>query len=149
MQDVPEWFRQQSGVVPYRQADHGLEVLLITSRRRKRWIIPKGVIEPELTAAASAVAEAREEAGIRGWLHPVPVGRYRYRKWQGICEVEVYLMSVEQLYESWPEASLRRRQWFPYRQAAMKLSEPGLSQLVKKLPGLFLDSLALSESSRV
>lgn len=149
MQDVPAWFRQQSGVIPYRQTDHGLEVLLITSRKRKRWIIPKGVIEPELTAAASAVAEAWEEAGIRGWLHPVPVGRYRYRKWHGVCEVEVYLMSVEQLCDTWPEVSLRRRQWFPYRQAASKLAEPALGRLVGKMPWLFLDSLALSESSRL
>jgi 8-oxo-dGTP pyrophosphatase MutT (NUDIX family) len=148
MQGVPAWFRHQSGVIPYRQTDHGIEVLLVTSRKRKRWIIPKGVIEPELTAAASAVAEAWEEAGIRGWLHPVPVGHYRYRKWQGVCEVEVYLMSVEQLSESWPECDLRQRHWFPYQLAAKQLNEPALSRLVGRLPRLFHASLALSEASQ-
>jgi hypothetical protein len=58
-------------------------------------------------------------------------------------------MSVEQLSETWPEVFLRRRQWFSYRQAESKLAEPALIRLVEKLPGLFLDSLAMSQSRRI
>ncbi len=32
----------QYGAVPYRVGSHGVEVMLITSRETKRWIIPKG-----------------------------------------------------------------------------------------------------------
>jgi 8-oxo-dGTP pyrophosphatase MutT (NUDIX family) len=145
MQDVPEWFRQQSGVIPYRQSDKGVEVLLVTTRRRKHWIIPKGVIEPDLTSAASAVEEAWEEAGVRGWLHPLSIGCYEYEKWQGLCQVEVFLMSVEEIEDQWPEGAYRRRQWFPYQQAAMKLREPELKKLVGQLPQLFCKSLTLEK----
>ena len=32
----------QSAAIPYRSSDAGLEVLLVTSRRRGRWVLPKG-----------------------------------------------------------------------------------------------------------
>jgi 8-oxo-dGTP pyrophosphatase MutT (NUDIX family) len=143
MHEVPEWFRHQSGVIPYRQTENGLEVLLITSRRQKHWVVPKGVIDPELTSAASAVQEAWEEAGILGYIHPFPVGSYSYKKWQGICAVEVFLFSVEEELSKWPESELRRRQWLPYKEAAMRLREPALHKLVNQLPILFSKSFAL------
>lgn len=144
MHDVPEWFRKQSGVIPYRQTERGLEVLLITSRRKKHWIIPKGVIELEMTPAASAVHEAWEEAGIHGYLHPFPVGVYRYEKWQGVCEVEIYLFSVEKELPEWPESDVRTRKWLSYKDAAMRLEEKGLFDLVINFPRLFSKSFGLS-----
>ena len=33
---------QQSGVIPYRINDGKVEVLLITTRSRQGWVIPKG-----------------------------------------------------------------------------------------------------------
>lgn len=56
--DKPEWFYRQSGVIPYRWQQEELQVLLITNRRNRRWVIPKGIVEPELSPAASAVKEA-------------------------------------------------------------------------------------------
>ena len=38
---------EQSGVIPYRIMDGQIEVMLITSSGGKRWVIPKGLIEPE------------------------------------------------------------------------------------------------------
>lgn len=55
----------QSGAIPYRWYAQQLQVLLTTSRRNKRWIIPKGLIEYHLSAADSAAQEAWEEAGVR------------------------------------------------------------------------------------
>jgi 8-oxo-dGTP pyrophosphatase MutT (NUDIX family) len=51
--EMPDWWYRQSAVVPYRRGTNGLEVLLITSRKRKRWVLPKGVIEPDMTPSAS------------------------------------------------------------------------------------------------
>ena len=43
-----------------------LSVLIITSRTSKRWIIPKGWMQPKLGASGSAAVEAWEEAGVLG-----------------------------------------------------------------------------------
>ena len=45
-----DYFCRQSGVIPYRVRKGNLEILLITSRRERRWIIPKGIIEPDYSA---------------------------------------------------------------------------------------------------
>ena len=59
--------RVQYGALPYRfAADGSLEVLIVTTRRTRRWIIPKGWPIHGLTPAKSAAREAFEEAGVRG-----------------------------------------------------------------------------------
>ena len=53
-----------------------IDILLVTSRRKSRWIIPGGVIEPNVSARKSAAMEALDEAGIRGDVHlPDPILR--------------------------------------------------------------------------
>jgi 8-oxo-dGTP pyrophosphatase MutT (NUDIX family) len=88
-----------------------LEVLLITSRRRGRWIIPKGLIEPGMSPAESAAMEAFEEAGVRGRIGDQPIEEYSYKKWGGVCGVKVYLLEVDEVFDDWPEADIRRREW--------------------------------------
>ena len=58
----------QSAVIPFRVEDGSPSVLLITSRRRKRWGVPKGLIEEWQTPRDAALEEAYEEAGVRGDL---------------------------------------------------------------------------------
>ena len=78
---TPRWMFRQSGVIPYRFKQGVLEILLITSQHRKRWVIPKGVIEPDLTAVESAIQEAWEEAGLTGRASEQTIGSYIYYKW--------------------------------------------------------------------
>ena len=40
------------------------KVVLVTSRETKRWILPKGWIEDDLSGAEAAAIEAYEEAGV-------------------------------------------------------------------------------------
>ena len=108
----PAWIYRQSAVLPYRWRDGDLEVLLITSRGGKRWVLPKGIVEPGFAPAASAVKEAAEEAGVSGRAHPEPIGRYRRHKWGGTCDVAIYPMRVDEEREDWPEA--RRSAMFAY-----------------------------------
>ena len=61
-----DWMYNQSGVVPFKRSKDGLQVLLITSRSGKRWVIPKGIVESEFSPQESAQKEAYEEAGITG-----------------------------------------------------------------------------------
>ncbi len=133
MRSRPWWFYQQSGVIPYRVAEGETKVLLITSRRRARWIIPKGVIDPGSTAGESASKEAYEEAGIRGSLSPAPIGEYRYEKWGGTCTVKLFLLEVETVLEAWPEASIRERRWMTVEAAAAAVEEPELQDLILKV----------------
>jgi len=129
----PFWFYNQSGVIPYRVNQSKTEVLLITSRRRGRWIIPKGVIDPGTKAVESASKEAYEEAGIRGRVSSQPLGNYQYRKWGGICTVQVFALEVLDVLETWPESSFRRRQWIGVEQAANAVEELALKKLILRI----------------
>jgi 8-oxo-dGTP pyrophosphatase MutT (NUDIX family) len=57
---------RQSGIIPYRRELDVLQVLLITSRKTGRWVIPKGNIGKGHNARQAAEREAYEEAGVRG-----------------------------------------------------------------------------------
>ena len=125
----PDWYYTQSAVIPYRLRAGVMEVLLVTSRKRKRWVVPKGIVEPSLSAAESAAKEALEEAGIRGRVLAAPAGRYEYRKWGGTCVVEVFTMQVEEVLEHWPE-EYRDREWLRPEEAASRVQEPALEALL-------------------
>ncbi len=56
----------QYAALPYRQMGRRLEILLITSRETRRWVIPKGWPMNGLTPQEAAATEAVEEAGIEG-----------------------------------------------------------------------------------
>ncbi len=129
MANVPDHFFEQSGVIAYRDRPSGRQVLLVSSRGRRRWVIPKGVREPGLSAAESAAKEALEEAGVTGSTAPKPVGRYSYPKWGGICTVEVYALAVEKELSEWPE-SFRERSWLSPAKAAEQVREPELKGLI-------------------
>jgi 8-oxo-dGTP pyrophosphatase MutT (NUDIX family) len=136
MKTRPRWYYKQSGVIPYRINGTELEILLVTSRRKGRWIIPKGIIDPGKTALESAHQEAYEEAGIRGQADPKILGEYRYRKWGGTCVVQVFAMELTKMLESWPEAELRQRKWMNRAEAAKAIEEPDLKQLIRNFsPG--------------
>jgi 8-oxo-dGTP pyrophosphatase MutT (NUDIX family) len=135
MVPTPESIFRQSGAVPFRVLDSAIEVLLITSMTSGRWIIPKGIIEPDLSSAASAAQEAFEEAGVRGELS-VPVGRFQVRKWGGVGTVEVFLLRVTEVEEQWPEADVRQRRWFDAKEAPQMVRDPDLRAILSRVPEL-------------
>jgi phosphohistidine phosphatase len=129
MRSRPDGHYIQSAVIPYRLRQGRVEVLLITSRKRRRWVLPKGIREPGMSAAESAAKEALEEAGVEGPVSAEPVGRYQYRKWGGTCTVEVFTMAVESVLDRWPE-QFRDRQWLTPEEAARRVEEPDLERLL-------------------
>ena len=73
--------RVQYGALPYRFThDPELEILLLTTRQSKRWIIPKGWPIKGLRPAKSAAREAFEEAGVSGRVGAKSVGFFAYDK---------------------------------------------------------------------
>jgi phosphohistidine phosphatase len=126
---VPDYFFTQSAVLPYRRVDGKLEIMVIASRKGSRWVIPKGVKEPELSLRDSAAKEAVEEAGVRGTLDEEPIGHYDYEKWGGVCPMEV----SESVPEAEWEESHRERRWLDPTDAKRLIDERELRKLVKKL----------------
>lgn len=130
----PDYYYVQSAVIPYRMSGGAPEILLVSSRKKTRWVVPKGIQEPELSAAESAAKEAWEEAGARGEVDPSPLGHYQYEKWGGVCTVDVFAMRVTELVEDeeWEE-SHRDRKWVSPKAAVKLLKEHDLRTIVHNL----------------
>lgn len=121
----------QSGVLPYRYQNDELQILLITSRGRKRWIIPKGFIESDITPCESAINEAYEEAGIRGEVDETPFGKYSYSKWDQRFNVHIYPMHVTEELPDWPEKPCRTRIWVSFDNAIGYIKNSNLLALIR------------------
>jgi 8-oxo-dGTP pyrophosphatase MutT (NUDIX family) len=129
---------RQCAALALREADGEVQVLLVTSRETRRWVLPKGWTERRRDAAAQAAVEAFEEAGIRGAIGRKPIGSYGYLKRieNGrtlACEVEVFAMQVAEELEDWPEKAERERRWFSLPEAALAVEEGGLVTLMLQL----------------
>jgi len=128
--------RSQFAALPFRVTDDGCEILLITSRTRKRWIIPKGWPEPGMTPAESAEKEAFEEGGVKGKAYDLCLGVYSYPKYMDDgtmipCLGMVYPLRVKTVVAKYPERHERRRKWFSPKKASSLVSERELKKIIK------------------
>lgn len=105
---------------------------LVTSSSGRRWVIPKGQIDPGHTAGEAALIEAWEEAGLVGTLDPEPAGTYVYEKLDTTCHVLVYRMAVTEAHDDWPERVLRERAWVTADEAFRRIAEPGLRDILRR-----------------
>lgn len=136
MAQYPSWIYDQSGVIPFWVKNSKVQIMLVTSRSGKRWVIPKGTIESDLSALDSAQKEAYEEAGVLGKAHGHAIGQYQYDKWGGTFRVEVFLLEVRQILQEWPESELRQRVWLNVAESADRVREEALKQLILQVPKL-------------
>ena len=123
----------QSGVIPYRWNNSELEILLITSVKKRKWIIPKGYIEFNLSAFESAKKEAFEEAGILGANETIELGSFVNRKSMGIRHIIVFAMEVIKVLDDYPEKEKRKRKWLKLKDAAESVSIPSISSMILSL----------------
>ncbi|MBE9606917.1 NUDIX hydrolase [Acetobacteraceae bacterium H6797] len=129
---------RQYAAMPLMTKDGQTQVLLVTSRETKRWVLPKGWAEDDLTPHELAAKEAYEEAGVTGDVVPEPIGTYHYqKKLEGgqiaACEVGVYPLWVKKQLKNWPERKERESQWFTFSQAALVVDEGELVTLLLEL----------------
>ncbi|WP_404482384.1 DUF47 family protein [Novosphingobium sp. BL-52-GroH] len=131
---------RQIAVLPYRTVgnaiDAPIQILLITSRQTRRWVIPKGGLMKGMPPHAAASVEAEEEAGVLGATCPVPLGSYRYRKRRNSgawvwADVDVFPFAVTEELDSWDEQHQRERRWFPLAEAARSVEEEDLRALIR------------------
>lgn len=127
--------RRQYAALPWRVGERGIEVLLVTSRETRRWIIPKGWPMKDRTGPEAAAQEAFEEAGVRGAIAEAPLGVFTYMKRLADgsgrrCAVKVFALEVAESLDVWPEMTQRQRRWMPPAEAAAAVDEPQLKALI-------------------
>lgn len=126
----------QSAALCYR-IEHGRPVvLLITTRRSRRWIIPKGWLIAGLTSAETATQEAWEEAGVIGHCGAQSLGSFTYlknrrNKGAALCLVDVFPLRVHSVSSDFPEKGERKRKWCSPKSAASKVVSPELASLLR------------------
>ena len=118
---------RQAAALPLRRG----RVCLITSRNGKRWVIPKGWIEPGQTAGETALQEAWEEAGLVGALEREPIGSFLYEKDEQRFHVTVFVMNVTSVAQEWPERSFRERSWVSPTGFFERIDDAGLIDIVR------------------
>jgi 8-oxo-dGTP pyrophosphatase MutT (NUDIX family) len=128
----------QYGVIPYRRAQDGIEILLITSRNTGRWIVPKGWPLARTASRDVARLEAFEEAGLEGTIGKRRFGFFHYHKRLKdgsviLCRVDVFAFEVGRQHENWQEQSERKRRWFDARRAIELVRERELKALIAAL----------------
>lgn len=134
----------QVAALPWRLAGGGVEVLLVSSRETRRWVIPKGWPIPGLSHAEGAAREAFEEAGVRGRVSRKPIGVYRYMKRLDgekslECTVDVHPLRITAQLAEWPEKGERVVRWFHPTEAARLVQEPELAALIRSFAaGLYM-----------
>jgi len=120
--------------------DNDVEILLITTRKKGRWSIPKGWPIKHVTPQRTAAVEAYEEAGVRGATGRKKVGKFKKRRIRNkqsvVCDVEIFPLQVGSLKPSWPEKGERSRIWVRPNEAAKLVKKAGLRRAIKNLTGL-------------
>lgn len=131
---------RQIAALPYRTPSDAVgapvQIMLVTSRDTKRWVLPKGNYIPGLSPHAAAAHEAVEEAGVRGLACPTALGSYRYRKTKKsgaslMVDVDVFPILVTHEQDEWEEQAERDRRWFALDAAAVAVDEPDLQALIR------------------
>lgn len=126
----------QIGALCFRDTSRGCEVLLITSRRGKRWILPKGNPINGFSNAETALQEAFEEAGVRGKISQRPIGRVQTTKNNGNgfrikIDLIVYELEVSSQEPNFPEKDQRKIVWLPVQEAIKRCDDISISFLLK------------------
>ena len=132
---MPQFVRQ-AAALPLR----GGLVCMVTSRSGRRWVLPKGRIEPRQTPAEAAAAEAWEEAGLSGTVGGGPVGEYGYEKWGRLYRVQVFVLAVDRDRADYPECGQRTREWVTPEEAVARIEEPDLRAVVAAVCGVAVEA---------
>ena len=135
----PKSSRQvQYAALPYRaKGQSQLEIMLVTSRGTRRWIIPKGWPKRGMPPYDTAAKEAFEEAGVIGKVTKRPIGSYPYDKIlekgdKASCRVQVFALRVTHQRKRWPEKRERQVRWYPPAEAARFVRDPHLRRIIRK-----------------
>jgi 8-oxo-dGTP pyrophosphatase MutT (NUDIX family) len=126
---------KQFAALPYRMRDDGIEILLITTRKKRRWSVPKGWPIKRKSPQQTAATEAYEEAGVHGAIGDTRIGQFRkcrLKKQRPVmCDVQIFPLAVTRQQETWPEQHERTRAWVAPGKAAKLVKKAGLRRAIK------------------
>lgn len=128
-----------AGCVIYRFDEQGIKVVLIRSKDRDSWSLPKGLIEPRETPQEAARREAQEETGLQGnIICKIGTVKYTYTaKWES-PPVKVFKIVTFYLMEhsggdtklhDWEVAEVA---WYPIDEAISKAAYPTEKQILRQ-----------------
>lgn len=128
--------RTQFAALCFREKASKLQVLLVTSRRSGRWILPKGWPILGRSPLETVATEAWEEAGVRGDIADRPVGLFSYTKEISgspnlPCVAIVYALRVRKQEKTFPESGERRLKWMSRKKAASLVDSRELAYMLK------------------
>ena len=82
--------------------------------------------------------EAFEEAGVVGAVAKRPIGSFSYEKRLKngavvVCAVRVFALEVSRQSKRWPEKQERVVKWLSAAQAAQRVKEPNLGEIIRRM----------------
>lgn len=103
------------GAIPFAVKDGRIAILFVTSRRKGRWIFPKGNRKKSESHEKACLREAFEEAGVKGAIltdFPLTAvigkpSKPAHKK----AAVTYYPLLVSTQHDKFPEAKKRERHW--------------------------------------
>tara|TARA_B100001093_G_scaffold414023_1_gene404014 strand:+ start:616 stop:1074 length:459 start_codon:yes stop_codon:yes gene_type:complete len=128
----------QVAAIPFKCEPDCLKVLLLTTRKTGKWIVPKGWPIEGLNFSQSAEQEALEEAGVKGLISKEPIGDFIYYKKiaprrRVPCTVVTYGLHVTDQLSEWVEKGQREILWCSLLKAAKKVKNPGLRDIFQSI----------------
>ncbi|MCK7612064.1 NUDIX hydrolase [Roseibium sediminicola] len=132
----------QIAALCHRMRDGRAEVLLVTSKSTRRWILPKGWPILSHRAHRTAAIEAFEEAGVVGRVHKNPFASFSSYKGgeAGLkirTEILVFLVDVDSVAEEFPDSAERDSRWVSIEEAIKITNDSGLADVFRKLEHLY------------
>ena len=120
-----------AGGVAWRRVDGGVEVALVLVGPKRRWQLPKGIVEEGEAPLAAALREVREEAGLETTLDAeLDTIEYWYVATRGATRVR-YHKFVHFFLLAWQGGDVRdhdhevvEARWFPIAEAIERLAFP-------------------------
>lgn len=120
----------QAGAVVFRRRNNKIEILLITTLKKQKWILPKGIIEEDQDIGQTVKNELFEESGVQGNIVSPLLGENRRIKWGRKCIIKYYAVELQKIFTEWPEQEFRKRKWIEMRKALNKVSKPELKKII-------------------
>jgi len=125
--------QKRIAVVPVVKKNNRHHVCLVTSRCKRKWIVPTGKPEKHLSNKQVAVLEAYEEAGVTGKLDK------SFRKSIDVCspsgrkvrKTDLFLINVDRQLNKWPEMKQRRRIFVDIRKLHHFVCDKKLSRAIQ------------------
>lgn len=126
--------KKQFAALPFMLNNSELRVMLITTRRKRRWSVPKGSPMRKTEPHRTAALEAYEEAGLVGVTAKRALGSFKHRKRKGdrkrTMNVAVFPMRVHGQERWWPEKGEREAIWVSPKTAGRLVHKAQLRRLI-------------------